>query len=244
VSKPDLLASLLAGGSDLAADAEIAQKRDSLLYLWRRDPWEFLTGKDVDGTPAIWTKDERDRENPFKPFPNYPYLRAWIDVLEASRPPAPDTADLIGCVKSRQMMISWATLLWIYAKCLFSPGQRWIYTKTSQNQANTILREKLETSSERLPAWLRERYPSIHTRGFIEFPITDSSIIGGDRDTAKSGARGGTCSGVFIDEATSQQGLEDLVGATLPMASMVIVVSTPDEGTASATVFRSMMECE
>ena len=60
-----------------------SEERQSLVEKWRTcGAWDFMTAKDTDGEPIIWTKDEQDVKNPMKLFPSYPFLRNWYWVLD------------------------------------------------------------------------------------------------------------------------------------------------------------------
>jgi hypothetical protein len=55
-------------------------------------------------TNCTKTEDEQDRENPYKPFPNLPYLAPLLDVL--------DNEEIIFLEKSRTMLCSWIVSAW------------------------------------------------------------------------------------------------------------------------------------
>ena len=54
------------------------EERKSLLSAWSQDPWTYLTGKDLDGRPILWTTDERDDVTPVKPFPEEKEYLKWL----------------------------------------------------------------------------------------------------------------------------------------------------------------------
>src|SRR5687768_3540669 len=64
-------------GAGAAGDQHIAERR-ALLQLWSRDRWAFLTGRDVDGAPMVYTKDESFEGGAYRPFPDFPYLRELL----------------------------------------------------------------------------------------------------------------------------------------------------------------------
>lgn len=220
------------------AGAEQAQ--DDLIAFWSAHPWNYLTGRDTDGTPVVWTKDEGDRAQPVKPFPlDKPYLRRYLDLLMEDRP----DSRIILVDKPRQMMFSTVTLLFAHWDCLFHPARRWLLSKTTEDEASEMLSDKIRYPHSRAPEWVRARLPlRDQPRGRAIYPKTGSYILAVAENVAEREARGGTASGVIVDEAARQATFESILAAVAPMASRVIAITTADIGTPGATAFRRLLD--
>src|SRR5262245_53650345 len=81
-------------------DLQLTPAREDALGRWGESAWAFLTGKDPDtNKPILWTVDERDIQNPIKPFPSHlEYVRYLVWLLE--------NEDKIWGEKSSQMFFS------------------------------------------------------------------------------------------------------------------------------------------
>ena len=62
---------------DAQTAANIATQ-SKLWDYWSQHPWNYLSGKDADGRPIIWTTDERDDKVPVKPFPAEKEYLKWM----------------------------------------------------------------------------------------------------------------------------------------------------------------------
>lgn len=89
--RPSLdLESVLAGEarSQRGQLREVEDRRKALVSEWSQEPWAFLTGKDLDGRPVVWTKDEDDPKAPIKAFPGHlEYLRRFVTLLHCQGDP-------------------------------------------------------------------------------------------------------------------------------------------------------------
>lgn len=59
---------------------------------------------------------------------------------------------------------------------------------------------------------------------------------------AEGAGRGGTASGVFVDEGARQAKFGAIVSACLPMTDKLIAVSTAEIGTPGARVYKAMLD--
>lgn len=206
-------------------------QRAALVRHWAAHPWNFLTGTDVDGRPVVWTKDEGDRNNPIKPWPQHrEFLRRYFDLLQDDR------IRVLFVDKPRQMMISTATLQFAHWDCLFHRGRRWLLSKRTEDEAAEMLTDKVRYPYSNAPGWLREALPVLdrpYTR--VIYPATSSYILAVAENVAGSEARGGTASGVIVDEAAFQSSTEEIVAAVAPMASKLVLVTTANLGNPGAT---------
>lgn len=222
---------------------------------WGEHPWNWLTGRDTTdccpdcgidehqrdryprGRPIIWTKDERDPELPIKPFPGYlRYLHNYIDMLFRVRRP-------ILVDKSRQMRITWSTMLFIDHECRFVPGRRWLLSKITEDEAVEILEDKPRHVEKHLPAWVRARHHVRTTpRTRNTYMHTGSYILALTQNAADRACRGGTASGVFIDEASRQAYFRNIWQGATPMAARIIAVTTAEIGNDGARFFKELLE--
>jgi hypothetical protein len=209
--------------------------QERLIQIWEKDPWDFLTGKDEDGTPIYWTKDERDRIHPVKPFPgDLLYLKVYISIL------ADVYEDFVLADKSRQMYLSTGTLGYMVWESIFLPGRRWLLSKSTEDESKEMIKDKIRFPISMLPAWLRNWADvSEEPEARVDFRRQRSYILGVAQNVADREARGGTASGILIDEAAFQDKFQAMVAAALPMAAKIIGITTPN---ARATAFREYMD--
>ena len=227
--KGEGLARLAAGsfGAEARANkkksATLTQQQQDLLYHWSLHPYNFLTGVDTDGeTPILWTKDEGDLFQSVKPFPrDKPHLKEYLNDLLFHR--------VVFIEKSRQMMASTGVLLFALWDILFHRARRWVLSKSTEDEAEEMLRDKVRFPHSTLPEWVRKAHPiSPRPMKEVKSLLTDSYILGGAQNVATAEARGGTASAVIVDEAAFQDEFEEIVGAVLPMASRLYALTTPN----------------
>lgn len=213
-------------------EAKLLADRKKLVAEWAKHPWNYFTGKDVDGRPILWTKDESDSSHPVKPFPEYlEYLKEYSNVL--LREPKVFTD------KSRQMMATTLTVLFADWDCRFHYGRRWLLSKSTEDEAKEILRDKVRFPFEQMPEWLQKALPSKRKPEIrVEYPVTSAYILAVAQNVADREARGGTASGVIIDEAALQYLFPDILAAVMPMTSRIFALSTPQVGNLGAECFK------
>lgn len=203
---------------------------------WREDPWAWLTGTDVDGSPVVVTKDESDEGNPYKGFPHTkPHLRLLMGDLMGPEP-------IVLVDKSRQMMVSTLCCLLLLWHGLFRKGRRMFISKQKEELAVMLMADKIRGPYDRMPAWLREVYPLTGRVNCIRFPATDSEITAVSQNAAMSEFRGNTASVVLIDEAAFQEFFPDMLRAAERMASRVWAVTTANYGNPGADTFNRLRE--
>lgn len=212
--------------------------REELFSMWMSDPWDWLTGRDLDGTPIIWTTDERDSKAPVKPFPfDKPYLkRMTYDVIYSPHPVFID--------KPRQMMVTTLLILLADWSCRAKNSRKVLLSKHKESEAIAILRDKVRAVHKRLPVWVQEMSPiSLTPADRIDYRATGSMIQGVAENFAAAEARGNTASIVMVDEAALQSTLGEILAAVLPMAASLWVLSTPGWGRGER-VFKSYLSEE
>lgn len=233
-SKAKEFADLLAGVGEESHDpqAEIVKdQRDKLVALWSRDPWEFLTGRDVDGTPVYQTKDESDPINPVKPFPDYPYLKAWIEALHAELIRAGGgekrQCQMVLADKPRQVFLTTATLAFFNWSCMFQKARRWLVSKQTEGEAADLIRDKVRFPCSQMPEWLRTAYGA-SKRPYIRADYQSGShMLAVGENAADTEFRGGTSTGGLVDEAAFQKRTKEIVAAARPQASLLVLLTTP-----------------
>lgn len=200
--------------------------QQDLFHHWSLHPWNFLTGKDRDGTPVIRTKDEKDRLAPVKPFPAHlDYVKVWIHLL------ADPSEEFLMADKSRQMFLTTSTLLYMLWECIFLPGRRWILSKSTEDEAKELIRDKIRYPVSIMPPWFRQ-YVGISTtpENRVDIELTGSYILGTPQNIADRKARGGSASGVLVDEAAFQDEFPKIVASVMPMAAKLVAITTPNLG--------------
>ena len=220
------------------SDLKLLPRQQKLIDYWSTGPWEFLTGVDTDGTPVVRTRDERDKKYPVKPFPAYlPYVQAYLQILSD-----PDET-FIEADKPRQMLFSYTTLGYMLWEILFLPGRRWLLSKSTEDEAKEMIRDKIRFTCSLMPPWFRE-YMGISDKPELRVDCkrTGSYILGVAQNFASREARGSTASGIFVDEACFQDGYEEIITSVLPMSAKIVAVSTPNPGTPGDDTFYSYMD--
>lgn len=174
----------------------------------------------------VLTRDEADPEEPVKPFPiNLGYMRRLIHLLR--------TEQRVAIVKSRQMLVSWATCAVMTHRARFTPHQVILYQ--TQNWPDAIkmvsmpgaggFAGRCQFIEQHLPGWMQQTI--VPTEGRIVYP--NGSLIealpgGADKIRSK------TASMIVLDEMAF---LEDAKGTYTAIAPLVqkgaslVMISTP-----------------
>jgi hypothetical protein len=189
----------------------------------------------VTNRQIYWTQDERDDKLPIKPFPGHQeYLYHFTDALWRE--------SLVFVPKSRQMYVSTITLAFVMWHCLFIDARRWLISKVTEDEAKELLRDKIRFPYFNLPKWFREIYTATDKpEDRMVFGATKSRILAVAENAAVRELRGGTASGVLIDEAAFQRELPNMWTAAQPMAARIIAVSTPNIGNPGARFMKKMV---
>lgn len=218
----------------------IEAARDALFHHCSLHPWNYLSARDVDGRPLVWTKLEGEKgDASSQPYPAHKtYLRLFIEDLHTVTPDCPILLD-----KARQMMVTWNCLLYMDWECRFTPNRRWLLSKSTEEEAFALITDKLDYVNSNLPAWFQERSPYIHSpRLYARYPAMGSAIKAVAKTAGEREARGGTASGVFIDEAARQENFKKIWQGSVPMATKIFAVTTADIGTPGARFFVELLE--
>jgi hypothetical protein len=216
--------------------------REDALAEWREDKtgWAFLTARDPDtGEPVIKTIDQRDKAQPVKEFPAHlDYLHFLCDLLT--------NEPKLVIEKASQMVITTTIILYYAIKCALSDGQKVLFSKHKELEAELIISEKIRDPWALMPLWLqRQLIASAKPKNRVIFrrqdSVVESSILGLTENAAAAEARGQTYHTGLIDEAEFQELLRDLITAMLPRCGQLIFWSTPSRGGDGVQVFREYL---
>ena len=204
------------------------------------DPWNMLTAKDpFTGRQIIWTRDERERDDAKsrKPFPDIPYLKEVVSILNQE--------EIVFIPKSRQMIVSTMCMLLILHETLFRYAKRSIVSKVAEKGAKELLRDKLRAPWEMTPDWFKAYLPlSRKPQGVATSSRTQSYVHAVAENAASGELRGGTTSTMLLDEACYQDMSSEIFTAAKPAASRIWVVSSPHIGTFGGRWMKAMINDE
>jgi len=212
-------------------------KQKKALKSWSSHPWNFLSATDpLTDEPIYWTKDERDKEIPVKHFPfHWEYLYHYVDLVHREH--------MVVVEKSRQQYVTTVTLGVILWDCLFTEARRWLISKITEEDAVELLKDKIRFPYSQLPVWFRKLYPAEPTpANRMDFKGTNSYIRAVAENAAIGDMRGGTASGVLVDEAAFQREYPKIWAAATPMAAKIIAVSTPEIGNPGARYMKRQLD--
>lgn len=218
-------------------DLQLTDARQEALERWSRNPWDFLTGTDPDtGEPIIKTQDQRDKKRPIKPYPKHlDYCHYLLDILESEQ--------YVQIEKASQMIVTTTIALWAYWRSIFRTAHKTLLSKHKEEEASTILAEKVRIPWNEMPEWVRVALPiTLKPQNKITATKTGSIILGLPENAAAADARGQTYNLGLVDEAEFQDALGAILTAMLPRAGQVVFWSTPSQAGDGARVFRSYLK--
>ena len=193
--------------------AQLVKKR-----AWE-DPHVYLFG-DQYQRGLVKTLDEHDFDNPVKPLPDRPPLRALTDWWMEEQ-------QLI-IAKSRQLMISWGCLSLINWEC-WHPGRLWGVTCKRFDDADGLL-GRIYHIYQNVPKGIR---PKVEKKKGVLTVSTDagppSTIMALSQDSDAPRSR--TFSGLYIDEAAFTDNLSWLYASAKPTVQgggKVVLTSSPN----------------
>lgn len=227
---------VLASG-DTEAGA-LKNERDRLWAWWSEHPWNYLTGKDTDGRPIIWTTDERDDKTPVKPFPaEKEYLKWLTDQLWD------DEYRIVFVDKARQMYVSTLSCLIIDWYCTFREDREVVVSRVKEESAIKLINDKIRRVHSRKPAWLQARVDMSATpERVITYGCSGSTVTAVAQNFGVSDSRGITASLIMVDEAAYQEYFPQIYQAVLPMSNRLWAVTTANIGNPGAALFRQLKD--
>lgn len=222
---------------DASSSAVIAE-REKLWQHWSQHPWNYLTGRDTDGRPILWTTDERDDKTPVKPFPaEKEYLRWLTDQLwdEQYR--------IVFVDKARQMYVSTICCLIIDWYCTFVADREVVVSRVKEESAIKLINDKIRKVHTRKPEWLRSRVAMSTTpERVITYGCSGSTVTAVAQNFGVSDSRGITASLIMVDEAAYQEYFPQIYQAVLPMSNRLWAVTTANVGNPGAALFRQLKD--
>jgi len=236
---------------DLPA-ARLDEWRQTLLGRWAKSATGFLTAIDPttkrkDGKPSyVWvTTDEREKgDGSEKPFPTWAYLAQVFGLFNRH--------EVCGIQKSRQVFMTTATMAYAFHLAAFNRNQKVQISKATQEEAETLLYEKIRVPFSRMPPWLQEALEisdkpakriSFRSTATPKLHSSRSVIEAVAQNAAASSLRGGTTSLLIIDEAALQDNLSAMLRAAAPMAARIICLTSADGAEAGGEAFVNFFEC-
>lgn len=191
----------------------------------KNDPWLFIT-------TCVRTKDQIDRKEPIKLFPNKEYLRLFARLW--SRYP------LMLVPKTRRMTMSWMTISLFTHEFIFNKAIHTAFVSKKEDDADELV-SRAEFILENLdfdifPKELLPRYKKTHC--MLKSDDTDSKIEGFPMGADQ--LRQFTFSGIFGDESAFWEGAKEFYAATFPTiegGGRMTLVSSPAPGFFKKLVF-------
>ncbi|HEY5988002.1 MAG TPA: hypothetical protein VIV12_16760, partial [Streptosporangiaceae bacterium] len=226
---------LLSATGDPAGD-NLVDERMRLLDKWRADPWEYLTGRDTDGRPILWTADKRDDLVPVKPFPaDKAYLKYLTRELWGVN-------RIFACDKCRQMIVTTTCCCNLDWYASFTLERDIFVSRVTEESAAKMINDMIRDVHYRKPKWLQEACPiSEGPYKKITYLDTGSTITAVSQTFADSAGRGPTASLVFIDEAAFQENFRAIYRAVQAYQTRVWAVSTANIGNDGAACFKELI---
>jgi hypothetical protein len=166
-------------------------------------------------------------------FPNYPYLKKYIYAIHNKRK--------VLCFKTRQMLISWASVAYAYHLATFKSNQTILFISKKKPDANELVK-RVHDIHRNFPDFLKmpfKRGPKSRVK--IEF-ANSSRIF--SMPCVDDAARGYTVNLGFLDEIAfykNAKGVYQGCRPSLGKGGRLVMVSTPN-GDARGKFFREMVK--
>ena len=141
------------------------------------------------------------------------------------------------------MLATTTAVLLAHWNCSFAYARRWLLNKNTKEEAQEILADKVRFPWVQQPEWVRKALPiSAAPKSVIHYPNTDSYILAVDSKSYAGELRGGTCTGVIVDEAAYQPKLPEILQAAELMTDKIILLTTAEVGNAGARLYKELLE--
>lgn len=185
---------------------------------YRNDPWAFIT-------ECVYTKDQVDRNEPIKLFPDREYLKLFTKVWVKY--------PLLAVPKTRRMTMSWMSISLYVWDTIFHQGRFQAFVSKKEDDSNELIsRAKFiidHIPVDKLPKELVPKYN--HKFNVLEFPEIDSKIQGFAMTADQ--LRQFTFSGIFGDESAFWPEAQQFYSASFPTiegGGRMTLVSSPGPG--------------
>lgn len=195
---------------------EGTKKSEAILLAWGDDIPGFILD-----TGYFRTKDEHSQE--INPLPPKDYLRAYLRELQEEQ--------FVVVTKSRQVMVTWATLAYCLSVALLRKNQLIICQSKREEDAASLIK-RIYHLYDNLPDWIKgvrpRKYPPHAHSMKLEIPVNGSMIWGVPQ--GPDIVRSNTVSVYFSDETDFQPEATSSIRAAMPSivgGGQAILVSTP-----------------
>lgn len=198
----------------------LATKKALLLKeLYKRDPIKWLRD-------CVKTVDEHDLVDPVKSFPIHPYVPPLVEAFQKEK--------VFFVAKSRQIMISWLMCALCLHHAMFN-GHRLVLLISEKEDKTIDLIKRIRIMYNSQPIWLKNLCQL--EKPWRDQPMSECNFKSGS--TIKGLPQGAdqvrmyTASVIFIDEAGSQEKLEETYGACGPSlmgGGKLVAVGTASPG--------------
>lgn len=224
VKKPTLLDRYREGRYKPDTSLELKMRREEIVAGIKIHPWALFTAKDVDGSPLLRTVDRRPNGQ-VEAVRAYPHEREYLKVLVYELIDPQNV--FIVVIKTRQVMFSFTSLLSLGMWDLWvNPYSEMIVSRTKEESAIKLVREKMFDTWAQFPPWFKEQMPLVNRpREMFRFG-NHSHILAVSQNFPDSESRGDSAKTVLVDEAPVQQNLPRIITSTLPMAGKIVIAGT------------------
>jgi hypothetical protein len=180
--------------------------------------------------PLVWgryatrTKDEQDRENPYKPFPDWEYFEYLLPIFQ--------NEGIIFLKKSRTVMMSWFVTLIVTHEMLTRRATGVVIQSRDEDRAVHDIDYAKELYTNSIPQ-LKDRWPvtgPLHKQSYNRFELANGSwAIGISGDPKKINSEHPSI--VVLDEAAlMERGADSCASALATNARLVIALSSAEPG--------------
>jgi hypothetical protein len=172
---------------------------------------------------------DKGLDGPYHAFPRLPYM-PWLFNLML-------TSKILFIPKSREMMVSWATVAFAVWFCQSFPRTRVLIQSQKLEKASELVKGTeppgyARTLWERQPYWLRDRHPlatRVQDQPADKLAWSNGSAIQGVPSGADQ-VRSYHPTLLIMDEAAHLDEAEGSFGAAIPVCPRIIVVSSAGPG--------------
>ena len=185
----------------------------------------------------LLTRDERDPDNPVKPFCDKDYLKATLKAIHESK--------INFIPKSRQVQCTWLVCAYCLWLGMFRPHQMiFVQSKKEEDSANLVFNQKwtkgrISFMYHHLPDWLKIACPA--EGAYAKLNFDNGSMIWGVPEGGDV-VRQYTVSLLFADEAGFQPEFENAYQSCKPMSQKIVAVSSACSSTYFAQIVQSANE--
>lgn len=225
VKKPTLIDRYREGRYKKDTSAELRMRREEIVAACKVHPWALMCAKDIDGSHLLKTVDRRGGTASVRDFP---YEREYIrHIVYELHDPA---NTFVVVTKTRQIVFSFTALItlamwdpWV------TPFAEVIVSRTKEEGAIKLVREKMFDTWLQFPEWFKEQMPLINRPRETFLFGNKSHVLAVSQKFPDSESRGDSANTVFVDEASFQGNLPKIVTSSLPMTAKLVLGSSPSK---------------